>query len=468
MKKRILPLLLALLLLLGLLPGAASAEELLANRTQNNGHPYYIMVNRDQNVVTVFGLDEAGYYTVPVRAMLCSTGVAWKRTPLGNFATSSLKKEWALMFDGNWGQYSTQFNGNMLFHSICYTRRDPAALMAFEYNDLGRLASSGCIRLQVIDAKWIYDNVEPGTVVTVYESDDPGPLGKPQKLVPEMTDELYNGWEPSDPRPENPWREKLVTALDVEEASLQLAAGERAALHWSVEKGSEVTDEPVWTSEDPAVATVDEKGSVLAVSAGQTRVTVSCGYLSRSVTVTVTGELLPFEDLTPGAWYYGDVRWAVENGVLRGLGDGRFCPEGSVSCAMVIQTLFNMKGAAEQTPEPPAGAAWYAKAQGWANRLGIIGGLLPGAAALERPVTRQEFALMLRRCDVAYGGSTRVEGANLSSFGDGNEVFAFAQEAMAWAVSRSILTGDENSRLLPGGTLTRAQLAAMLRRYMKA
>ena len=68
------------------------------------------------------------------------------------------------------------------------------------YNQLGTTASAGCVRLTVADAKWIYDNCEIGTLIEIYEEDDPGPLGKPEAIkLPEGS-----GWDPTDPDPENP------------------------------------------------------------------------------------------------------------------------------------------------------------------------------------------------------------------------------------------------------------------------
>lgn len=104
------------------------------------------------------------------------------------------------MFDGTWGQYSTQFSGHYLFHSICYTEPDPATLIASEYNLLGEVASLGCVRLQTADAKWIYDHCPAGTRVTIYEGDEAGPLGKPARAVDKVPDDC--GWDPTDPRPE--------------------------------------------------------------------------------------------------------------------------------------------------------------------------------------------------------------------------------------------------------------------------
>jgi hypothetical protein len=170
------------------------------------GHPYYVMVNRQMNTVTVFTKDEDGAFTVPYKAMICSTGRAGHETPVGNFAVMSFKAPWCYMIDGSYGQYATGFlEGGYLFHTICYTAKDKSKMMRDEYNMLGDFASAGCVRLQTADAKWIFDNCEVGTGVTVYDGEDAGPLGKPEKAVPEITDENDNGWDPTDPDPDNPW-----------------------------------------------------------------------------------------------------------------------------------------------------------------------------------------------------------------------------------------------------------------------
>ena len=138
--------------------------------------------------------------------MICSTGRAGHETPVGDFAVMSFKAPWCYMIDGSYGQYATGFlEGGYLFHTICYTAKDKSKMMRDEYNMLGDFASAGCVRLQTADAKWIFDNCEVGTGVTVYDGEDAGPLGKPEKAVPEITDENDNGWDPTDPDPDNPW-----------------------------------------------------------------------------------------------------------------------------------------------------------------------------------------------------------------------------------------------------------------------
>ena len=164
--------------------------------------PYYLKINRQQNVVTVYEKDENGEYTVPVKAILCSTGL-YNATPKGTFQLSS-KYVWRELNGGVYGQYASRITGGVLFHSVPYTKKNKATLSASKYNKLGQQASMGCVRLTVEDAKWIYDNCPSGTYVEIYDSEDPGPLGKPEALKLDA-DSPNKGWDPTDPDERNPW-----------------------------------------------------------------------------------------------------------------------------------------------------------------------------------------------------------------------------------------------------------------------
>ncbi len=167
-------------------------------------YPYLVKVNRVLNCVTVYTKDSNGEFTVPYKAMACSTGKYINNTPLGTFKVSS-RYTWRLMVDGTHSQYATRFYGGILFHSVpCYSPHKNQ-LEYEEFNKLGSPASLGCVRLNVQDAKWIYDNCPYGTTVIVYDDEtSPGPLGKPSVIkIPE--DSPYRGWDPTDPDPSNPW-----------------------------------------------------------------------------------------------------------------------------------------------------------------------------------------------------------------------------------------------------------------------
>lgn len=166
--------------------------------------PYYIKINRKQNCITVYTSDENGEYTVPYKAMICSTGL-YNATPRGTFHLST-KYLWRELYGKVYGQYATRITGGVLFHSVPYYKKSKSALCTEKYNKLGQQASMGCVRLTVEDAKWIADNCPSGTTVEIYDDDDPGPLGKPEAAHID-TDSPNKGWDPTDPDVANPWHQ---------------------------------------------------------------------------------------------------------------------------------------------------------------------------------------------------------------------------------------------------------------------
>ena len=132
--------------------------------------PYAITVDVQNQVTTVYGLDENGEHTVPVKQMVCSTGMVSTPSDVGEWVLNGRKARWC--YFPTWGshaQYWTRINENIAFHSVIYNAVDYNAMSTKSYNLLGSRASHGCIRLLVSDAKWIYDNVGEGVVVTVTE-----------------------------------------------------------------------------------------------------------------------------------------------------------------------------------------------------------------------------------------------------------------------------------------------------------
>lgn len=181
-------------------------------------NPYYIKVNRLANCVTIYTLDGEGNYTIPVKAMTCSVGTDGK-TPLG-ISKISNKYAWRYLFGNSYGQYSVRFNGHILFHSVPYRTSSADTLKEGQFNLLGQPASLGCVRLCVADAKWIYDNCAKGTTVEVYDSQDPGPLGKPS--MPQIDpNSPYKGWDPTDPNPSNPWLYGRVSITGIHNISVE-------------------------------------------------------------------------------------------------------------------------------------------------------------------------------------------------------------------------------------------------------
>ena len=133
--------------------------------------PFHITVDVNNQVVTVYSRDAEGEYTVVVRQMICSSGTKKNPSSIGDFTLNGRKARWCFFPKwGDYAQYWTQITSEIAFHSVIYARVDTKSLSIKSYNMLGQRASHGCIRLLVSDAKWIYDNVGAGTVVTITET----------------------------------------------------------------------------------------------------------------------------------------------------------------------------------------------------------------------------------------------------------------------------------------------------------
>lgn len=171
--------------------------------TGEEGNPYLIAVNRTTQTVTVYEKDDEGNYTVPFKSMICSTG---RDTPVGFFHTSD-QYDWRALVGGVYGQYATRISPTegILFHSVPYYSAEKDQLETEEFNKLGTPASLGCVRLQIEDCKWIYDECPSGSPVVIYDGDEStDPLGNPG-FTPIDVNSPNAGWDPTDPDPANPW-----------------------------------------------------------------------------------------------------------------------------------------------------------------------------------------------------------------------------------------------------------------------
>ncbi len=171
---------------------------------------YYVILNKTQNTLMIYYKDKNGEYTKLRRVFVVSAGNA---TPVGVFTTST-KTEVISFSGGAYGRYATRIYKSIWFHSVPYNGRpakggDWNMLSYKEYNKLGDLASHGCVRLAVKDAKWIYENIAPGTTIEIIESDSlPEGVTKPAAIKIDV-DSSSRGWDPTDPSPKNPWNNDI-------------------------------------------------------------------------------------------------------------------------------------------------------------------------------------------------------------------------------------------------------------------
>jgi len=132
--------------------------------------PYAVTVDVKNQVTIVYGRDDNGEYTIPVRRMVCSTGTRSTPSDVGEWVLSGRKARWCYFPSyGSHAQYWTKINDSIAFHSVVYNAVDYNAMSVKSYNMLGSRASHGCVRLLVSDAQWVYENIGEGVVVTITE-----------------------------------------------------------------------------------------------------------------------------------------------------------------------------------------------------------------------------------------------------------------------------------------------------------
>ena len=177
-----------------------------------------------------------------------------------------------------------------------------------------------------------------------------------------------------------------------------------------------------------------------------------------------------FLDVSRVDWFYYDVRYVCENGLMNGTSRNRFSPYGTATRGMLVTILYRMEneprcfGSAAFSDVKPG--AYYEKAVVWASQNNIVSGYTDGTFRPDAPVTREQLASILYRYTLYRGKDVSAgETTSLTGYGDAQTVSNYALPAMRWACGTGILQGA-NGKLSPNGLATRAQLAAMLHRYL--
>ena len=183
-----------------------------------------------------------------------------------------------------------------------------------------------------------------------------------------------------------------------------------------------------------------------------------------------SGSGLPFADVPSGSWYYDDVAYVYDTGLMTGLTATTFGPNLSTTRGMIVTILWRM----ENEPAAKHGCpfadvrrgSYYEQAIAWASENGIVTGFDASTFAPDRAITREQLAAILFRF-AAYRGMDAVTlRENLSSFQDQAAISAYAVSALNWAVGEGLMQGT-GDKLEPTGSATRAQVAAMLRRFIQ-
>ncbi len=178
----------------------------------------------------------------------------------------------------------------------------------------------------------------------------------------------------------------------------------------------------------------------------------------------------PFADVQENAWYYPyvcDIYWA---GLMKGTTDTTFEPNGTTTRAMVVQVLYNLAGNEQAFGEYKIFTdveydKWYYNAVIWAYAGGICNGTSATTFSPNDPVTREQLAAFLYRFATLCGIDCRADG-DLSKFADQNQISGYAKDAISWAVGAGIINGKSPTTVAPRAYATRAEIAAMLCRLL--
>ena len=178
----------------------------------------------------------------------------------------------------------------------------------------------------------------------------------------------------------------------------------------------------------------------------------------------------PFTDVSEKDWFYGDVMFVYENGLMLGTSKTLFSPYGTATRGMMATILWRMEG----SPAPKGknsftdveAGKWYADAITWTAENGIFAGYGKDKFGPDDPITREQLAAIFYRYADYKGYDLTVKG-NLDKFKDADKVTDYAKMAMQWAVSSGLVKGKSGNLLDPQGTATRAEIATMLHRFIE-
>ena len=178
---------------------------------------------------------------------------------------------------------------------------------------------------------------------------------------------------------------------------------------------------------------------------------------------------LPFTDVHTGDWFYDAVEYAYENGMMDGIANNLFSPNGTTTRAMIVTILHRLENQpASGTSiftDVPAGQ-WYTNAVAWAAANGIVDGYGDGRFGPNDTITREQMAAILYRYAQFKGYDVSNTG-NLSGYTDAAQVSEWARTAMGWANAQGLITGNTATTLNPTGSATRAEVATILMRFVE-
>ena len=178
----------------------------------------------------------------------------------------------------------------------------------------------------------------------------------------------------------------------------------------------------------------------------------------------------PFTDVSEKDWFYNDAMFVYKNGLMLGTSKTLFSPHGTVTRGMMATILWRMEGSlapkGENSFTDVEAGRWYADAITWAAENGIFAGYSMDKFGPDDPITREQLtAIFYRYAD--YKGYKLTVTGNLDKFEDADKITDYAKTVMQWAVGNGLIKGKSETLLDPQGTATRAEISAMLHRFIE-
>ena len=259
--------------------------------------------------------------------------------------------------------------------------------------------------------------------------------------------------------------------------SLELTVGCKQQLTEAVQPAEDPNLPLTWSSSDETVVQVDETGMLTGIAPGTAVITASAGggaYSAQCWVTVLEGSAPHYEDVPEDAWYYEAVQYTSEHGLFQGITETKFGPHITMTRGMLVTVLYRLEGepAVDGQTQPftdvDAGR-YYGDAITWAANSGVVNGVTDTRFAPEAAVTREQMVTILYRYAGLEGADVTAK-ADLESFPDHDQVKPYARDAFSWAVGAGIIQGNSNggvTTLSPRNSATRAQVAAVLMRYLE-
>ena len=330
-------------------------------------------------------------------------------------------------------------------------------------------------------------DIKATCAVTVKEAGNPDPGTDPEE--PGTDPDPEPGTDPDDPstEPDDPAEDEpsdtpstpvIPSEPDPEIEVTEPAHGDVEISPSKPEAGETVTITPTpdagWEVED--VIVTDEDGECVPVRENPDG---SWSYEQPKSDVTIEvifGEVAPeptvdvseiFLDVDPDAWYKDAVQFAYDNGLMTGTSATEFAPDVTTTRAMIVSILARLEGvtAADDAGFTDVDDEWFATAVNWAASVGVVNGFEDNTFRPNDAITREQLAAIL--CNyAAWKGEDVSARAELSRYSDAAAISSWATDVMRWAVAENLISGVTTDELQPQGAATRAQVAAILQRFL--